>query len=868
MSRIRALLTVISLLLVLAIQAQDLITIDAKNKSLSEVLSEISITSNYSFSYASQEIQNESISTQIASSNLEEVLNVLLADKYEWITLDNNVLIRSKAEISKNTKHIKGKITDTEGTPLAYATIQIDQSSLGTYTDEGGHFTMDIPDGQHASSLTVSYVGYEPLQYQINEIQDEYILLQLSTGAFSISEIKIVNTPKAIRLIPHDQSLILSQQFLSQNTSQLMSGDISRTLQLLAGISASPDNSSEIKIRGSNADETLMSLDGMPLYGTDHYYGIFSNLNGNYIDKVRLYKNYIPVNYGGKTAGVVALASNNKVQEKTSGHINIDLMSVDASSFIPLNDKWQIQLAGRSTLRDISNSQFNTFSQDNTRNIMVNRFDELRDNSNSDPSFRFYDMNTKAIYQPNPNTSLDINYFKSNDAFENNGNTQIRNNLNAQVDLSIAENQDWNTEAASMRWTQYINNNKLSISSHLSQYEENEVIGYTLDQQIQSEGIDTSFNFGMLQRNQLKDIGAQLEYHITNANLQLGLAYQKHDIQYRLVDNGNTIQAGNRSPYQVSLLAGKNWKINKQWEINTGLRPTYYSELDKIYFSPRFHTQYQVNDAWSWRASAGRYQQFIRGFQNDYRSIEKSYWTYASQDNGIPVLVSDNFSIGTRAILAGWTIDIEAYYKSLNGVQDYALVLPNKNQEEDNSRTYNLFIGEGRVRGIDASLSRSWRYMQSSLQYTLSKTEHRYKEIAHNNYQPAADDRRHELKWINQIQLKPIDIGLNFIYASGKPYTNVRDLAPNQDIRDLDNRFKQLPDYIRLDIGASYKWQIGYTEAQIGLSIFNVLNRQNVEYIQSIVSTVRRNSKVINSVLGNESNLLGRTVNVNASLRF
>ncbi len=79
-----------------------------------------------------------------------------------------------------------------------------------------------------------------------------------------------------------------------------------------------------------------------------------------------------------------------------------------------------------------------------------------------------------------------------------------------------------------------------------------------------------------------------------------------------------------------------------------------------------------------------------------------------------------------------------------------------------------------------------------------------------------------------------------------------------------------LPDYFRLDIAAAYNFNISdSTLASFGVSVYNLTNRQNLKYLQyayrfdTMIQGVPRNI-----VFGNESELLGRSLNLEFRLQF
>ncbi len=56
--------------------------------------------------------------------------------------------------IAQNKFTLSGKVTDQHGAPLALATIAIENSSSGTYTDDNGRYSLKVSPGCILSRLS------------------------------------------------------------------------------------------------------------------------------------------------------------------------------------------------------------------------------------------------------------------------------------------------------------------------------------------------------------------------------------------------------------------------------------------------------------------------------------------------------------------------------------------------------------------------------------------------------------------------------------------------------------------------------------------------------------------------------------------
>jgi len=63
---------------------------------------------------------------------------------------------------------ISGIVTDTEGSPLPYATIYVENTSIGTSTNSEGNFDLNISD--KSKTLVFQYVGYTTVKYPLQNV--------------------------------------------------------------------------------------------------------------------------------------------------------------------------------------------------------------------------------------------------------------------------------------------------------------------------------------------------------------------------------------------------------------------------------------------------------------------------------------------------------------------------------------------------------------------------------------------------------------------------------------------------------------------------------------------------------------------------
>lgn len=839
-----------------AAPAQDV----AGSTRLADVLDVLEAKHGVTFNYASLEVAEGRVGPMSLDADLDSALKQLMASDYAYKMIGDQILIRPQPQ-SMPPKHLEGKVLDNKGKALVGATVAIAGSSLGTYTDHDGSFFIEIPDEHQYADLAISYLGYQTARYTLVEDYGEMLLVELNEDEVSLAEVVFAGQAKSVRIVPNGSVVQLSQTFTNSQISGLAGSDLLRQIQKLCGIVAHDDTDAGIKIRGSNADETLLILDGMPIYNADHYFGIFSSVNTAFVDQVSIYKNYIPASYGGKTAGLVKLESPAECPTEVSGHVALDLLTGSAQIALPLTQRLFANIAFRSTWRDVAATNFNSFSPAAQRMEEIDRFDDIQRNNRIVPSFGFYDTNAKLDYRPNDHSRLSLHYFRSGDQLSVSNERAIRSRIGTRLESEDIESEEWQNEAASIQYEMTNDAGvKWSASAYTTHYSNEESAEIKIRKERPNENREQQFEL-VKQSNAVRDWSVEVR---RNAGAwEIGTAFLTHDISYRNEDNGRQLDdfAGRPSEWAVFSSYGGQQGIFG-WQL--GLRGTYYSGNDRFYLSPRLSAHMAISDGWSIKAAAGRYQQFVRELNFEILGRSRDFWVYAGA-NGHEVLSNTSLMLGGHGVWGGLSIDVEGYIKYLENTQLYTALNPRRTMA---GREYQLFIGDGISKGIDVTLGHSVGPWESNLAYTLSKVTQRYEAIDRGTSFPSEQDRRHQLKWLNSYTHGPFAFGADLIYSSGRPYPSLANLRADDDIRMQANRYRQLPHYLRLDMSCQYTIPVGESKLNLGLSVFNLLNRQNVNYIQSIASDIPQGPERVNTVIGNEGTLLPRTINAQISFSF
>ncbi|MFI5230287.1 MAG: TonB-dependent receptor plug domain-containing protein, partial [Gemmatimonadales bacterium] len=86
---------------------------------------------------------------------------------------------------------------------------------------------------------------------------------------------------------------------------QFVEPDVLRSVQTLPGIAARSDYVAGFNVRGGESDQTLIELDGFPIYSPFHFGGLFSTFIDPTVGRVDVRTGGLPAQYGGRLSGVL-----------------------------------------------------------------------------------------------------------------------------------------------------------------------------------------------------------------------------------------------------------------------------------------------------------------------------------------------------------------------------------------------------------------------------------------------------------------------------------------------------------------------------------------------------------------------------------
>lgn len=310
------------LCLSLNVNAQS-INMHMQSVSVKKAITELQEKSGYSFVYIAGEIDTNKTVTINAKDLNEAIKQILKGQDLSYEIKGKNIIIKKSSETkvkhSDKKIQVKGSVKDAKGEPVIGATVMEKGSTNGTITDFDGNFILNVTEG---SSVEISYIGFEPQQFNAVEGKDMAVVLKEDTEL--LDEVVVVGygTMKKSDLTGA-VGAVKGKDIAARKTTQL-----SNALQgAVAGVMVTRDSSapgasaSSIKVRGVTTigdSSPLVIIDGVP--------GSIDDVNPNDVENMSVLKDAASASiYGSRAAaGVILITTKRAKEEKVSIKYNFE----------------------------------------------------------------------------------------------------------------------------------------------------------------------------------------------------------------------------------------------------------------------------------------------------------------------------------------------------------------------------------------------------------------------------------------------------------------------------------------------------------------------------------------------------------------
>jgi hypothetical protein len=239
------------------------------------------------------------------------------------------ILLLAVAKDARAQTAVRGDVLDAEtGAPLQGALVTSRGATRAVTTDRLGRFTlwiMRFPD-----TLTVAMIGRAPAAMSLPAPPTQALHIGLEASAVTLSDV-IVRAPASVARPLEDVGRWQVPAAAGRGVPPAIETDIIRALTLVPAVSFSTPLSSRPIIRGYDAGESSLRIDGFEVLNLYHIGRVFSAFPADAASQVSVATAPQGAATGGTLAGTVDITG--QVGEATSVHGGADLSLASAQGW-------------------------------------------------------------------------------------------------------------------------------------------------------------------------------------------------------------------------------------------------------------------------------------------------------------------------------------------------------------------------------------------------------------------------------------------------------------------------------------------------------------------------------------------------------
>lgn len=695
---------------------------------------------------------------------------------------------------------LRGLVTDsTTSEALAYGNVFIKELNKGASTDARGYFLIPSIPADKDFSLVVSYVGYKTKNLIIHVSKNKVTQynIQLMPSSVELQTIEKIGE----KIIERNETDISLQRIIARDLEALPQGvetDIFRSLQYLPGVQSTGDVSARFYVRGGASNQNLVLVDGVTVYNPFHALGLFSVIDPDMINNVEFYKGGFSAELGGRLSSVMKIITKDGNKNRFSGKASASYLTGKFLVEGPIPDGSFI-ITGR---KSYSNSVLKKFLNEQT------------------VPADFYDFSFKGNYSSAdfiPGGKFTVNGFFSGDNI-NNSDPRI-------------EDFKWSNNLFGFKWFQ-VGDSPLfyELSASISSFK-GEVIP-------KLSNVRETFN-------KVEDVGLNMDFtYMFDSKDEIGVGFHIKQIKTDLfIENSKSIPVNlGSSAANITLYAKYKFLQFDFLGLDVGTRlnlTTLSNNKNSEFIEPRLNFTITPFEWLAFKGAAGIYQQELTTVSDENEVINLFEPWIISPDYLVPA-TAKHYILGTD--IMPWNFlkfSIEGYYKLVDN-------LPLLNEEKILPSDRDFVSGKGESYGLEMML----KFNPGLINFTGSYTyAHAYKELESKLYYPRYDIRHTVSLSLEFLIGSGWSASTVWMYNSGLPFTQImgyydryyfenifipwNELDPRRPFSILGiQNLGRLPDYHRLDLTLSKKFDFDFIKVDVDFSIINVYNRKNIFYFK------------------------------------
>ena len=596
-----------------------------------------------------------------------------------------------------------------------------------------------------------------------------------------------------------DKPMVLSRQGISGEVNMgkiaaipsiMGNSDPIRFIRLLPSVQLSTEMEGGLYMQGSESSMTLVSQQGVPMYGMSHLLGLFSVFNTPH------YKGIQYATTSGqeaRLAGQIDIQLKDTVARNFTGDLSLGMLSGQGTLSIPLGKKSSLTVSARRTF-------INTLY----KNVLKYEDAPLR--------YGFTDANVTWLWKPTKRDRVWVDVFGSLDQ------GGLAAGLIEQMEGS------WYNGLGAIHWNHYFSDATLKQKVYFSTSGlEPRVKAFGALGEMPSYIRDYGYRGTVNWKDWL--FGAHFSYYQVQP--------QNPKAEGHFSDQSNTGREPLQNAVEGILSAEYRRNLGYWFQVHAGAGLHWFMGPERTHFfgvTPQagVTADFQEGGKMELRYELKRQNLFQVGLTN--LGLPSEFWVAAGPIQSPQWSHNFSLSYNWKSPNGVYILSSELFYRQLYNQLEYV-----GNLLDIYTGHYDLSSsvapGKGRAFGANIMFQKQKGRLTGWISYAFSRSLRTFDNGHNLGEHPSAHDRPHELDIVATYDFGRFDVGGTFILASGAPYT------PPVSVYMLGNRpvceygpfnSGRLPYYSRLDISANWYFRKGPKgKSGINFSVYNVLGKVN-----------------------------------------
>jgi hypothetical protein len=811
-----------------------------QNTPLKEVIQEIQNTTPYFFLYRESQIAGIRITLESTQDKIIQDLQVALAGFNIELGVDRDrfqvILTRKQPQqLERRFIKISGQVVDAEsGERLPYASIMwiMNEHVKGATTNASGYFAFQETTTRERLLLSVFYIGYKTRDIEIelsrkSTIEDLTIRLQAET--LSLSEIIVTEYSGS-----HPSDTLMTGLIDASRFSPLGESNSIRALQAHPSVSNGTALNNGLNVRGSNPDGFLVLLDGMTIFNQSHLFGLLDSFNDDVIQSAGYYFNIPPANIDAPTGGTLNLITRAGSRNHFRQQVGISNTSINGTLEGPLGNFGSWILSARGSYMDLAswfnNSELIKWGLDvnRPRRVVADQpdFTDLVLQPGSSGA-QFIDLHGKFYIETGQSGIFSVSGYYGGDRTYHNARRRMRmTGSDGQFTFEDVKSANlWGNALLSLRFDKQVlaglfSSTSAGISAYETDFEKDDFVYSRVNSQEEEKRV-TVFTYPFRNRSTLNEwkLNQDVEYKSRYFSAIIGGTWKYYTGAYSESSFDHSGYFSRTKAHLIYTYVQTQWNPLPALEFHLGGRINYYSLAKQIKLDPTVRIEATPLPSLSLTAGYSTNQQFLHRVAIA-NATTADVWILSISEQ--PAALSTQFSAGIQYTPhPSIILQVNGYLK------DYKKLRMHELNTQSLANTFSatpwFYQNSGHARGAEIVIRNRWRRHLLTQSYTLSRMTFQNPFLLEGNAFFADWDRTHsynavwETRFTNNFRLY-----LSWIMMSG---------APNALSTFGVDSLSRLDSYYRFDLGLTYlKKFSASSQVEVSLSIFNLLNRDNVWY--------------------------------------